>query len=430
MAFFAAVFYLIYLSGWKAGGIYDSISYIDGIFEYRTDGTDEQNILHVMDNRSRIASIRIGDSFGDSTPVIQYNLEDLLGNSFVLLKDNSADINKQEYYPFGETSFGSYALKRYCYVGKERDGESGLYYYGARYYSAWMCRFVSTDPLANSYPFYGPYDYAGNRPVSKIDIDGMQPGNALINSEFRVGVQPRPKFSYDKGFLDAIPSLGYEAHPRSPGFVDYAKYSWWGLKLNGSMALRWDLGNANRAYEHFRNGKGKDYFFDLPDYFDEDASGKITLETVKNIAKASAAKFLTTSGIIKMTSVGFSAGSLTDARFPYPATEDWQKAIGAFNFWVIADVSAIDKDGVVSYTMKLTVYAEDKYNFNPGQQDIATGIPDSDNGNFELTGLAQEFMQHGAYTETIKWQETSKNTQAPNSTGKVLLSAPTNNLGN
>jgi hypothetical protein len=30
--------------------------------------------------------------------------------------------------------------KRYRYVGKERDEETGLYYMGARYYSPWLCR--------------------------------------------------------------------------------------------------------------------------------------------------------------------------------------------------------------------------------------------------------------------------------------------------
>jgi len=37
--------------------------------------------------------------------------------------------------------------KRYKYCGKERDDESGLYYYGDRYYAAWLGRFVSVDPL-------------------------------------------------------------------------------------------------------------------------------------------------------------------------------------------------------------------------------------------------------------------------------------------
>lgn len=41
---------------------------------------------------------------------------------------------------------------------------------------AWTCRFISVDPLASDYPFYTPYNYAGNKPINKIDIDGMQEG--------------------------------------------------------------------------------------------------------------------------------------------------------------------------------------------------------------------------------------------------------------
>jgi hypothetical protein len=37
--------------------------------------------------------------------------------------------------------------------------------------------FISVDPLAADYPFYTPYNYAGNKPVNKIDIDGMQEGD-------------------------------------------------------------------------------------------------------------------------------------------------------------------------------------------------------------------------------------------------------------
>ncbi|MBK9417943.1 MAG: RHS repeat-associated core domain-containing protein [Flavobacteriales bacterium] len=76
--------------------------------------------------------------------------------------------------PFGDTSFGAFAKKRYRYVGKEKDGESGLYYYGARYYAPWICRFVSVDPLAHDYPYLTPYNYAGNKPIGDLDIDGMQ----------------------------------------------------------------------------------------------------------------------------------------------------------------------------------------------------------------------------------------------------------------
>ena len=82
---------------------------------------------------------------------------------------------------FGTSSYRSggnnaeTALKRYRYVGKERDEETGLYYYGARYYAGWLARFVSVDPLKDEYPFYTPYQYAGNRPIIAMDLDGLEP---------------------------------------------------------------------------------------------------------------------------------------------------------------------------------------------------------------------------------------------------------------
>lgn len=130
--------------------------------------------LLVMDGRSRIATIRVGTDMEDPTPATKFNLEDHLGTSSVMLDFNGDLINREEYYPFGETCFGAFAKKRYRYVGKEKDSESGLYYYGARYYAPWMCRFVSVDPLAAQYAQLTPYNYAANDPTGDLDIDGCQ----------------------------------------------------------------------------------------------------------------------------------------------------------------------------------------------------------------------------------------------------------------
>jgi RHS repeat-associated protein len=116
--------------------------------------------------------LRIG--YDDGTPFTKYILSDHLGSSNVILETSGAVYNLEEYYPFGETSFGAFGKKRYRYVGKEKDEESGLYYYGARYFQPWSCRFISVDPLAADYPFYTPYQYAGNKPITKIDRDGLE----------------------------------------------------------------------------------------------------------------------------------------------------------------------------------------------------------------------------------------------------------------
>ena len=167
----------------KQGGDYEIRTYIDGIFEHYTDETDEQNTIHIMDDQSRVATLRIGDDMGDSTPAIKYELENNIYSSTVVLDDVGAVVNTQEYYPFGETSFGSYGKKRYQYVGKERDEESGLYYYGARYYSPWIARFISCDPLSAKYAQLSPYNYADNNPINDFDIDGMQNNNSEGSAE-------------------------------------------------------------------------------------------------------------------------------------------------------------------------------------------------------------------------------------------------------
>ena len=154
--------------------------YIDGLFEHSIDLTQskENNHLHILDDKSRIAVVRVGDAMGDNKPAIQYHLGDHLGSSSICVGGNdatgSSKISCEEYYAYGETSFGSHAKKRYRYSGKERDEESGMYYYGARYYLPWIGRWTSCDPIGveggmNLYQFV-----AGN-PILFKDLLGYSP---------------------------------------------------------------------------------------------------------------------------------------------------------------------------------------------------------------------------------------------------------------
>ena len=55
-------------------------------------------------------------------------------------------------------------------------------------------------------------------------------------------------------------------------------------------------------------------------------------------------------------------------------------------------------------TMTVTVHAEDRYNFNSGSADIATGLPDNANGRFEEIGWAKPFDTSGELTRTVTWK--------------------------
>ena len=137
--------------------------------------TYEKNYIHMMDDKSRIAELRInvGAAFpGDIADDEVYIIENLIGSSVMRTDTSGNEIDREEYYPFGDSSLRTFTYKRYRYVGKERDQESGLYYYGARYYAAWTCRFISVDPLAGKYNWQSSYVHADNNPINKIDHRG------------------------------------------------------------------------------------------------------------------------------------------------------------------------------------------------------------------------------------------------------------------
>src|SRR6478735_7147843 len=67
---------------------------------------------------------------------------------------------------------------RYGFNGKENDneikGEGNQIDYGMRVYDPRISRFLSIDPLCQSYPWYTPYQFAGNKPIAAIDLDGLE----------------------------------------------------------------------------------------------------------------------------------------------------------------------------------------------------------------------------------------------------------------
>ena len=50
----------------------------------------------------------------------------------------------------------------------------GRYDYGFRMYDAGIARFLTVDPLTKGYPWYTPYQFAGNKPIVAIDLDGLE----------------------------------------------------------------------------------------------------------------------------------------------------------------------------------------------------------------------------------------------------------------
>ena len=60
----------------------------------------------------------------------------------------------------------------YTFSAKERDAETGLSYFGARYYSSDLSIWLSVDPMSDKYPSLSPYVYCADNPVKLVDPDG------------------------------------------------------------------------------------------------------------------------------------------------------------------------------------------------------------------------------------------------------------------
>jgi RHS repeat-associated protein len=155
------------------GGTWESITYIDGVFEYHKSvngGTEEKNYTQVDGG----VEIRTGSFTGDISDTTIYHLSDHLNSAAIRLNVTGGVIDREEFYPYGDTSLRTFEKKRYRYTGKEKDAESGLYYYGARYYAAWTCQFLSVDAMAGETVGFSPYAYANNNPVMFNDPTGNQ----------------------------------------------------------------------------------------------------------------------------------------------------------------------------------------------------------------------------------------------------------------
>jgi RHS repeat-associated protein len=126
-------------------------------------------VKHILAGGQRIA-------WKDATG-LYYTHGDHLGGLNKATRGTDGSVSETDrYYPFGEVSSHSGTTDfPYKFTGKPLDPESGLYYYGARYYDPFIGRFISADSIVQAPgdpQTLNRYSYCRNNPFIYTDPTG------------------------------------------------------------------------------------------------------------------------------------------------------------------------------------------------------------------------------------------------------------------
>ncbi|HBG69518.1 MAG: hypothetical protein A2W93_00675 [Bacteroidetes bacterium GWF2_43_63] len=229
----------------------------------------------------------------------QYEFADHLGNILAVVTDeklyidNSSPfearvISAQDYYPFGMLMNDRYENTenyRFGFNGKENDNEvkgtGNQQDYGMRIYDPRLGRFLCADPLivqGQQYPWYSPYQFAGNKPIQFIDLDGLEECepyqrriNWLMVSTFQTAAKASGEFMYRNK---------YEKH-KYDGFNQ--DYNYEGVE-NEDNIVRTDFsGIVKRDERPFFSSYGNDYEWNITIPIGKEfASGQVKFYVKKN----------------------------------------------------------------------------------------------------------------------------------------------------
>ena len=196
---------------------------------------------------------------------------DHLGSVSVVSNHKGVPYERVEYLPFGEVWIEDVdPATRYIpfrFTSKELDRETGLYYYGARYYEPKVSRWMSADPagFALINPNRGGYSvieatnwysYTSNNPVKYVDPTGMWINNG------------DGTFTAEKG--DTLWGLSQETgkswkesdYKRDPKNLQIGETVDMGKRSSKPSEDTPVISNTREAFEHYRKGDGEPAWLD------------------------------------------------------------------------------------------------------------------------------------------------------------------------
>jgi RHS repeat-associated protein len=141
-------------------------------FEVPYNGTDNDDYVN-GDGFCCDDSPQLRAGTNDNPELYQYYYHsDHLGSTSLIANLDGEIVQHVEYVPFGEVFIeerNNTWNTPYLFNAKELDEETGLYYYGARYYDSRVSVWLGVDPTWKKYSGISTYAYCANNPIKFID---------------------------------------------------------------------------------------------------------------------------------------------------------------------------------------------------------------------------------------------------------------------
>ena len=153
----------------------DNDNYADGEGFCCNDGSMEAAVAQARKAQTRAVSRSFKDPDNYENLQFFYHPDHLGSSSFITNLDGEV-VQHIEYVPFGEVFIeerNNVWNTPYLFNAKELDEETGMYYYGARYYDPRLSLWMSTDPLQEAEYDIATYAFSKNNPVIFIDPNGQ-----------------------------------------------------------------------------------------------------------------------------------------------------------------------------------------------------------------------------------------------------------------
>ena len=256
------------------------------------------------------------------------------------------------------------------YSTKYYDPETGLYYYGYRFYSPELMRWISRDPIGEE---GGVNLYAAccNDLLSSFDFNGLVP--------YRIGTEPPPKSV-------TLNTTTWKSLSGNSGFIIRLKAK--ATALGGNLVA---MPDAAAHLRHFLNNSGTEYAIRFSQMNSDSADAKAHLIRELNDALIYAERLANSSRNFSMVTTREASASNRSG--------NWLYAVGRYRTWAVAEVDACGNN----YHMDWTFNFRDVYDWELDNGLGGGFVSDREMALLHRYGVAKEYEMIGSQTLHIKW---------------------------